>query len=258
MTPFGRRKISEINVGDSVLTMDSSGNPIFSSVLLFLDRNSTEVREFYEIKTSKTTLRLTPSHLLFILPAPLPREALDSNSYFSTFLPPQFNSVGNEELMIEAEITFARNIAIGDMILTLDPKNSKILTRDSVLDVRSIVGEGVYAPLTSTGTIIVDGVVSSCYAVVESQSLAHWSFLPIRLLHNLMEGLSQAWRRVNLLVSLGLSSPGDGNVVKILSQESPDSVSGKSNEDDGVFWYASFLYSLTSRVLPSSLLYPYS
>ncbi len=36
-------------------------------------------------------------------------------------------------------------------------------------------------PLTNTGTIIIDGVVASCYANTESQTLAHWAFLPLRV-----------------------------------------------------------------------------
>ena len=60
-----RQKMSNLKVGDSVLTVDASGEYKFSPVILFLDRAPEESRQFYVIQTDTGhSLTLTPSHLI--------------------------------------------------------------------------------------------------------------------------------------------------------------------------------------------------
>lgn len=44
--------------------------------------------------------------------------------------------------------------------------------------------KGVFAPLTRHGTVVVNGIVSSCYAAVDQHWLAHWAFGPLRVLYS--------------------------------------------------------------------------
>lgn len=49
-----------------------------------------------------------------------------------------------------------------------------------VIEVKMEVKQGYYAPLTDAGTLMVNGVLASCYANVHSHDLAHWSMGVIR------------------------------------------------------------------------------
>ena len=47
---------------------------------------------------------------------------------------------------------------------------------------------GLVAPVTMEGNVIVDGVLSSCYAMITDHEIPHIAFGPLRLVHN--DGLS--------------------------------------------------------------------
>ncbi|EOB00587.1 Indian hedgehog protein, partial [Anas platyrhynchos] len=55
-----------------------------------------------------------------------------------------------------------------------------------VVGVRGRTDVGAYAPLTSHGTLVVDGVVASCFALVQEHQLAQLAFWPLRLYHSLL------------------------------------------------------------------------
>ena len=39
---------------------------------------------------------------------------------------------------------------------------------------------GAFAPMTETGSIVVNGFVASCFAIVRKHWLAHWAMTPFR------------------------------------------------------------------------------
>lgn len=130
---------------------------------------------------------------------------------------------------------FASMVKIGDKLLVRD-KDDKLIA-SVVVDVKLILETGVYAPLTTAGTIIVDDVLASCYAVVNSHDIAHWSLLPIRMVTNLDKGFRRIW---NLL-----SRP--------IMGWSTTSAMFRRRPKIGVHWYAKFLYTVGEYVLPERL-----
>lgn len=90
----------------------------------------------------------------------------------------------------------ARCVHVGDRVLVLWVDGS--LVASTVTSIAIAVKQGAYAPLTNSGTILVDGAAASCYALPPSvldaisfralaavtgdvQSAAHATMLPLRL-----------------------------------------------------------------------------
>lgn len=191
-----RVRLADLRVGDRVLALDlASGRLTYSEVLLFLDRDPLQRREFLRLRTAGgRSLTVTPSHLLLVQDAGR--------------RPPQ--------------AVFAARVRLGDLVLV--PAGDGAPQTDTVVAIEEVLMQGVFAPLTREGTIVADGVVASCYAVVDSQWLAHLTYAPFRLMASVR----------NLV--------GGNDTV---SYDAPV----------GVHWYAKALYALAQFVLPGALLY---
>jgi len=73
-------------------------------------------------------------------------------------------------------------VVCGDKVLYSEIINNKLvsdLIRITNIN-NSTIQRGVYAPLTTDGTLIVNGVLVSCYANISSQSIAHDSMTSLR------------------------------------------------------------------------------
>lgn len=175
--------------------MNKHGDAVYSEVLMFLDRNEHETREFVKITTDGgATISVTPAHLLMVWKATLK----------------------------QTKFIFAEQVEEDDFVLV--NINSSLEPR-RVINISSELSKGVYAPLTREGTIIVNSITASCYALVDSQSIAHWSFMPVRAY----------------------------NLVKhyLVDESSPKT----SSIQNGVHWYAKTLYTIKDYLLPSDWIY---
>ncbi|KAF0302158.1 Protein hedgehog [Amphibalanus amphitrite] len=206
-----RRRFDQLRRGDVVLAVDESGALVESEVILWLDRDPAERRLFHRIVTAGgRTLRLTPGHLVW---------QLDAESA----------AAGNHSLQ-DARVTFARRLIVGDYLLVADADGR--LTAELVTQVAPELVRGVYAPLTRHGTVLANGAVASCYAQVDSQTVAHWALLPARWAANARQWALHLWRAVGGGVSGRAAAP-------------PTS---------GVHWYARLLYSLSDALLPRDMM----
>ncbi|KAM7364401.1 hedgehog signaling protein [Cochliomyia hominivorax] len=194
-----RKAMSDLVIGDRVLSMNDKGEAIFSEIILFMDRNLDLPQEFVQLTTdSGAQLTVTPAHLVMV-----------------------WNS--DKQL---ADYVFADRVEEGDQVFVHD--HTGLLRPQKVVDLKAVLRKGVVAPLTREGTIVVNSVAASCYAIVNSQSLAHWSLAPMRV-----------WSALKGRFSLATSS-------------GKSQGSATANQQNGVHWYARSLYAIKNYILPKS------
>ncbi len=157
--------MSSLQIGDRILTMSSSGKPVFSPVIMFMDAKPEAVINSYVVIESINPARrieLTRKHLIF---------ASKDGVNFQT--------------------VFAEKTQPGDFIKVARANNTGFASAQ-VVKVHLRQGKGAYAPLTEQGTVVVNGVLASCYALTEEQKTAHLSFLPWRLTYDVMKHFESA------------------------------------------------------------------
>ncbi|XP_048868409.1 sonic hedgehog protein A [Brienomyrus brachyistius] len=201
----GRKKLlKDLRVGDKVLAADGEGKLLYTDFIMFMDQDVATRRTFYVIETKepRRKLRLTAAHLIFITE----------------------NSTHPHEAMVA---TFASEVKPGQEVFVMDETNRQ-LRAVTVQRIYLEEHQGSFAPVTAEGTLVVDQVLASCYAVIEDHQLAHWAFAPVRFIHRLSS---------------------------LLYPEN-HSDSSSSSSDDGVHWYPMILYQIGNWVLDSRLLHP--
>uniref|UniRef100_A0A8D0C1Z2 Hedgehog protein n=1 Tax=Salvator merianae TaxID=96440 RepID=A0A8D0C1Z2_SALMN len=175
--------------GQRVQAMDEQGRPIYSEFLAFLDKASSANTVFHVIETQDPPRRLalTAAHLLFVA----------------------------ENATTPMKPVFASLVQPGWYVLVTEGGE----LRPARVDAVSVqVDVGAYAPLTSHGTLVVDGVMASCFALVQEQHLAQLAFWPLRLYRSL--------------------------------------AGGEWTQPEGVHWYSALLYRLGRMLLASDSFHP--
>ena len=173
---------------------------------MFLDREVSAQAAFYTIHTDNgCNISLTPSHLIF---------------------------AGNWPYSSSKEVQpiFAKDVVEGQYVYKVaESSNTVEISKVMRISVRTEVG--YHAPLTKHGTIILDDVVASCYARINSQTIAHLSFAPVRMLKYISQLLWEHDTSRHLLLD------------------------SSHDQDGGVHWYARFLQKLAQYIIPESKWY---
>ncbi|XP_067140721.1 sonic hedgehog protein-like [Centruroides vittatus] len=134
-TPNGNLLMKDLKIGHEVLTVDN-GKLVFTKVVAFMDRRPSGQAEYLILQTAnEQSIRISANHLIF-------------------------SSVNNLSTL---EIKFAGNINIGDYLLVSN-QTDQTFEPSSVMQITRDVMDGAYVPLTQTGTLLVDGILASCYA----------------------------------------------------------------------------------------------
>ena len=137
-----RRRIDSLKVEDEVQVMTSEGIRV-DPVITFIHRQPEVLQEFVRITTLKKSkiLVITEDHLLFV------------------------------EKEGRASAIPAREVRIGDTVYVRGDQHA--VETDVVQSISSVIEKGVYAPVTLSGTILVNDVHTSCYFDVLSHEWSH-------------------------------------------------------------------------------------
>ncbi|XP_068437834.1 sonic hedgehog protein isoform X2 [Clinocottus analis] len=204
------KAVKDLQPGDRVLAADPAGNPTYTDFIMFIDQDSTTTRLFYVIETdSGQKITLTAAHLLFV-------------GHNATTTTEEEEEEEEEEEQMSA--VFASQVRTGQKVFVFDSERSR-LSPVTVKRIYTQEHEGSFAPVTVQGTVVVDRVLASCYAVIEDHELAHWALAPVRLAH---------W------------------VSSLLCSSQPPVRAQK----DGVHWYSKILYQLGTWLLDRHSIHP--
>ena len=172
----------------------------------WLHRDANAVANFLKINTNNSSIVLTRDHLIFR------------------------TSVADGSL----ESVFADQIEEGNKLRSW--KGSKV-TEEAVVDVEQVREKSIWAPLTMEGTLLVDGLLASCYASFP-HALSDLALAPVKMFPRMLlddqESLMADGKRevVNLLIKMGRAiGLGQREGTQIGEKENPTNgcVSGKAH-----------------------------
>lgn len=154
----GDTRMDELQVGDRVLTGDGT----YSKVYTFSHKDGLAEVSYLQILTEsmdkRHPLEITGMHLLYVF------DQKDSKK----------------------KLKFAQEVKVGDFLVA-----SHTASQSRVVSIRSINRRGLYTPITSSGNIVVNRVLTSCYTSLGfldayfSEHMLHWlshgGMVPYRL-----------------------------------------------------------------------------
>lgn len=143
--------VSELNVNDQVLIGNHhNGGELYSKVVSFLHRIPDIDAKFVRLYFGQSgeSITLTERHLILV----------KSNNDGFEYIP-------------------AARVEINDMLKTFNYNSNQFMEVNVVrIEAIGLENSGIFAPLTETGTLLVDGVQVSSYSMVKSHSLAQFFF----------------------------------------------------------------------------------
>jgi len=155
ITHRGLVSIEELQLGDEVQTIQN-GNILMTNFLGWIHKEEDHSERFLKLKTESAQITLSEKHVIFYKPK------------------------GRDTMTT----TFADLVEEGALLeVILDGK----VHWERVVSIDFETRKGIYAPLTTAGTILVDNVLASCYADFNIQFVADIAFLPVKLFPWLLE-----------------------------------------------------------------------
>lgn len=154
-----RRQMESLQVGEEVQVI--ANNEITSEpVITFIHRQPGVFQQYLKITTfTKKILKITEDHLLFV------------------------------EKEGETSAIPARDVTIGDTVFVSGDLGA--LERDAVQNISHVHEKGVYAPVTLSGTILVNDVLTSCYFDVLSHEWSNKAMGVARAVYHISPGMLQ-------------------------------------------------------------------
>jgi len=155
ITPQGAKRMCDLRLGDKVRVVQSNGKVEWSDVCAWAHREPQRVAKYLRLTTAQTgrTLTISPEHLVGV--------------------------VRNGQM----DYVKAGTLSVGvDRVLAADTGATGAggVWAEEIKSIENVESLGVYAPITTTGTVCVNGIVASCYAAVSSHRAAHAAMKPVR------------------------------------------------------------------------------
>lgn len=136
------KKVSmeHLQTGDEVLTIDqATGETRFSPIYMWGHRDAETVSDFYEVSTeSGAKLVLSTDHYMYVSEGGCDGATLST----ATTLSPTLVKVGQGAWVMKEDAPIC----------------------SAITDIKKAKHKGLFNPMTLTGTIVVDGVIASCYS----------------------------------------------------------------------------------------------
>ena len=144
-----RQTMRDLSIGDRVLTIGASGALEASDVYVMPHAVSSGTFQFKRFTMATNhSVTMTPDHYMLVGGFP-------GGSWEHRRAVP------------------ARYVKVGDRVWVMDGVSSQLI-ETSIREVSDVFEEGIFAPLTLTGTILADGVVASVYSdMLGSESAMH-------------------------------------------------------------------------------------
>ena len=153
------KPLSEVQVGDRVLTVNAQGEPVFSDVVYVPHGRNEEHTIFAQVATaSGRDLKMTLNHYL-----PAGACALSTLPLIS-----------------------AGQVVVGDCVQTVSG-------REQVVSVGKVEGKGIYTVIAMEELIVVNGIVATPYGGV-NPTLANWYYNLHRLAYTALIGEFVSYR----------------------------------------------------------------
>lgn len=240
----GTKLVKDLRPGDRVLAADDEGRLLYSDFLTFLDRDDGAKKVFYVIETRepRERLLLTAAHLLFV--APHNNSAAWEPEALSGAGRPPGGAPGRRAL-------FASRVRPGQHVYVVAERGGDRRLLPAAVHSVTLREEatGAYAPLTAQGTILINRVLASCYAVIEEHSWAHRAFAPFRLAHALLAALAPSRTDRG-----GDGDGGGGGRVPPPAPAAPGVADAPGAV--GIHWYSQLLYQIGTWLLDSEAMHP--
>jgi len=144
---IGKVRLSALQIGQQVRILDDRNQIIYSPVIAFLHHDLDEQASYKRIRTKNARIELSDRHLIH-----------RHNDGF----------------------VWAEKLLKGDEILVISSEHTNKTNWEEIIDITDIDKQGLIAPLTEQGTIIVNNVHASCYALVKSHTIGHLALTPYR------------------------------------------------------------------------------
>jgi hypothetical protein len=148
----GKVPLSSLQIGAQVRVLNEENQLSYSPIIAFLHRDLDEHALYKRIQTKNSAIELSQRHLI--------HQRKDG-------------------------FIWAEKLSKGDEILVLSSKHENETQWEEIIDITDVYKQGLMAPLTEQGTIIVNNVHASCYALVKSHKVAHFALAPYRFYHRL-------------------------------------------------------------------------